>query len=260
MRIALHAEGEIGKLTGRILLAESRLVALGMYGQTRGAEDRRTTAIRSLTGYSPLVTDAPDARSFAIVAAEEGVSCVVTGQPRIDRRLARKFLEKGITLLVASDLSGGIAETLAAHEMASTDADTAVTVAWTTEGRPLRRGKAIPFPDPIGPRWAFRLGRARRFRKHPGTPISRYIAPVKGEWAGAMVQVAGERRGQVVEQVVGVADHAAHLNAIALTAGALAVAEGAYPPGVHRPAVAADAYLSVALRIGLGVASHTISG
>ena len=64
--------------------------------------------------------------------------------------------------------------------------------------------------------------------------------------------------GHPIEQVVGVADLAPHLGAIALAAGALAVAEGAYPPGIHRPAVNAAAYLGTALRIGLGVASHTI--
>ena len=48
----------------------------------------------------------------------------------------------------------------------------------------------------------------------------------------------------------------AHLGEIALAAGAIAVAEGAFPPGIHRPAVSAEAYLAAALRIGLGVASH----
>jgi hypothetical protein len=257
MRIALHADGEAGKRAGRILLAEPGLIALGMYGHTKGAEDRRTTAIQTLAGYTPLVTDAPDARGFAAVAAEEGVSCVVAGRPRVDRRLARKFLERGLTLLVASDLSGGIAETLAAHELASTDESNAVKVSWTESGRPLRRGKGIPFPDPVGPRWGSRAGPRPR-RRQSGTIVSRFVAPLQGEWAGAVVEVTGIRDGHSVEQIIGVADQGVHLAAIALAAGAIAVAEGAYPPGVHYPAVAADAYLGVALRIGLGVASHTI--
>ena len=260
MRIALHADGDIGKRAGRILLAESALTALGMYGHTKGAEDRRTTSISSLTGYDPLVTDAPDARSFALVAAEEGVSCVVTGEPRIDRRLTRSYLDKGLTLLVASDLSGGIAETLASHELATTDGDTTVTMAWTFNGRPLRRGEAIPFPDPVGPRWGSRVRRVRRFRKRIGPSMARFSSPVRGDWAGAVVRVTGDRDGRTIEQIVGVADHAAHLGAIALVAGAIAVAKGSYPPGIHRPAVAADSYLGAALNIGLGVASHTITG
>ena len=158
MRIALHAAGDVGKRTGRILLAEPNLTALGMYGHTRGAEDRRTTAIRSLNGFHPFVTDAADARSFALVAAEEGVSCVLAASPRIDRRLTKAFLQKGLTLLIGADLAGGIAETLAAHELASIDEESSMKVAWTTAGRPLRRGEAIPFPDPVGPRWADRSG------------------------------------------------------------------------------------------------------
>jgi hypothetical protein len=75
-----------------------------------------------------------------------------------------------------------------------------------------------------------------------------------------VVEVTGTRDGHPVEQIVGVADQGTHLAAIALAAGAIAVAEGAYPPGVHYPAVAAEAYLAVTLRIGLGVASHTIGG
>ena len=244
MRIALHAAGEVGRRAGRILLAEKDLIALGMYGQTGGTEDRRTMAIRSLTGYDPLITDAHDARSFALIAAEEGMSCVVAAEPRVDRRMARHFLDAGATLLVGAALGGGIAETLAAHERARTDRDRAVTIAWTTEGRPTRRGEAIPFPDPLGPRWGSLSGRSHRRRKTPGIPVTRLTAPVDGEWAGAIVRVSGERVGIPVEQIVGVADHGDHLAAIALAAGAIAVAEGAYPPGVHRPAVASEAYLS----------------
>ncbi len=259
MRIALHADGDVGTRTGRILLAEPELVALGVYGHRGGGADRRTMRIETLAGYDPLVTDAPDGRSFATVAAEEGVSCVLAGTPRIDRRLAKRFLDRGLTLLVGADLAGGIAEVLAAHEMAAIDRETAVRIAWTVPGRPLRRGEAIPFPDPVGPRWADRVGRTSRRRKRDeGPAISRYRAPLTGDWAGAVVRVRGEQHGRAVEQIVGVADHAAHLDAIALAAGAIAVAEGAFPPGVHRPAVAAGAYLGTALRIGLGVATHTM--
>ena len=260
MRIAIHAAGEVGRRAGRILLAERDLVALGMYGHTGDTEDRRTMAIRNLTGYDVLTTDAHDARSFALIAAEEGMSCVLAGEPRVDRRLARRFLDNGATLLVGAALGGGIAETLAAHERARTDRDRSVTIAWTINGRPARRGEAIPFPDPIGPRWGSRTGRSRRRRKTPGVPVNRLTAPVDGDWSGAIVRVAGERDGVPVEQIVGVADHSAHLGAIALAAGTIAVAEGSYPPGVHRPAVSAQAYLSAALRIGLGVASYTMTG
>ena len=90
------------------------------------------------------------------------------------------------------------------------------------------------------------------------TTVERFVALIGGEWAGAVVRVSGEQDGRQVEQVVGVADQKDHLAAIALAAGAIAVAQGAYPPGIHRPAVAAEAYLDIALRIGLFVATHTV--
>jgi hypothetical protein len=59
---------------------------------------------------------------------------------------------------------------------------------------------------------------------------------------------------------VGVADQRDHLLGLALAAGAVAVAGGRVPPGVHRPAAAAAAYLQEALRMGLGVATYTEGG
>lgn len=258
MRIALHADGEVGRRTGRILLAERDLTALGIYGSEGGTEDRKMTRIADLTGSDALVTDAPDSRSFALVAAEEGVSCVVGADLRVDRRLARRFLDAGLTLLIASGLGGGIAETLASHEQARTERNTSITIAWTTSGRPLRRGRGIPFPDPVGPRWASRVGRRIRRRDRAEVPIARFVAPVPPPWAGALVRVAGLHDEHPVDQVVGVADQGPHLEAIALAAGAVSVARGSYPPGVHRPSVAAEAYLQTALDMGLGVASYTL--
>ena len=256
MRIALHAHGEVGTRTGRILLAEPNLSALGLYGQTGSTEDRRTMAVRSLAGFEMLVTDAPDARGFALIAADEGISCVVAADIRIDRRLARRFRDTARTLLLAAGLAGEIAETLAAHELARNDVERQSVIAWTEPGRPLRRGEGIPFPEPVGPRWGRRHG--PRWRRGAGRHTSLLVAPVDGQWAGAVVRVSGHRRGAPVEQVVGVADQRPHLEAIALASGALAVSEGAYPPGIHRPAAASETYLAAALRVGLGVASYTV--
>jgi hypothetical protein len=259
MRIALHATGEIGTRTGRILLAERDLTALGLYGQRGATEDRRTMAIRELTGFGVLATDDPNPRDLAVIAAEDGLSCVTAAEVRVDRRLARRLLDAGVTLVTGANLSSGIAETLAAHELAQTDEDSEVLIAWTEPGRPNRRGMPLPFPDPVGPRWGERVGRKPR-RREPGPLVTRAAAPVDEEWAGAVARVAGSRDGKRVEQIVGVADEQKHLAAIALAAGALAVAEGAYPPGIHRPSIAASAYLAAALRVGLGVAAYTLEG
>lgn len=259
MRIALHATGDIGQRAGRILLAEPSLTALGLYGARGATEDRRTMAITDLDGFHLLVTDDDSPRPLAAIAIEEGIACVAAAEPRVGKRLARGFLDAGTTFLVGANPATGIAETLAAHELAQTDREDEVLIAWTRPGRPSRRGLALPFPDPVGPRWGDREGKKPR-RRTRGPAVTRASAPVNGPWAAAIAKVAGIRDGHPVEQIVGIADDEAHLAAISLASGAIAVAEGSYPPGIHRPAVAAEAYLAAALRVGLGVATYTFNG
>lgn len=247
MRIAIHSVGETGRRAALILLAERDLTALGLYGeQRRRAEDRRTIVIRSLDGFDPLVTDDVDAASgLAGIAADDGISCVLTAD-EVDPDIARRFTAQ--TLLLGANLSG-LADSLAAHEVARTDDVTETTAAWTVPGKALRRGDAVAFPEPVGARWG-----AERDR---GSASRRIEVPLDGEWAGAAATVTGFSSGEPVQRVVGVADLAAHLDGIALAAGALVVAEGSVPPGVHRPGDHPEAYLAAALRVGLEVAAYT---
>jgi len=252
VRIALHADGPVGRRAGRILLAERDLVALGRYGDTEGAiADRRTTAIRELAGYLVLATDAPDGLSFARIAVADGLHAVLSADVVIPEGLSAAARLAGVTVLAGADLGPGIADTLAAHEAARTTRTVHVRVAWTEQGTPLRRGIAVPFPDPVGPRWG-------RVVSQEGA-IERVVVPLQGPWAGALATVSGRMGGRRRERTVGVADDHDHLRAIALAAGTLAVAEGSYPPGPCRPADAAADYLSAALRVGMDVASFTPS-
>ena len=255
MRIALNPAGEVGRRAGRILLSERDLDALGIYGQRgAGTEDRRSMAITGLSGFSVLVTDATDGLALAAIAAEDGLDCVLAGDATPDGSLASRFAAAGKTLVIAADLACGIAETLARHEMARTEVDLAVTVAWTDSGKPLRRGEAVPFPDPVGALW----GRKQARRPADVVPTTRLVAHIEGPWAAAMARVTGRRGTRVVERIVGVADHGNHLRALALAAGAVAVAEGTFAPGVHHPADAGDSYLAVLLRMGLEVACYDL--
>ena len=61
----------------------------------------------------------------------------------------------------------------------------------------------------------------------------------------------------VATRIVGVADLAVHLEALALAAGALTV--GAYAWGGQTPSSAADRYLDAMIAAGLGVATHTLT-
>ena len=85
MRIALHAAGEVGTRAGRILLAERNLEALGLYGHDGSTAERKTIAIRSVAGFDVLITDDLDgASSFARIAAEEHLPCVLAASPELD--------------------------------------------------------------------------------------------------------------------------------------------------------------------------------
>ncbi len=252
MRIALNASGEVGTRAGRILLAERDLNALGLYGHSGKTEDRRTMAIRELTGFTVLVVDEPsptDALALAGIAADDGLSAVLAVAADVEPALAERFLAAGTTLLTGAGLSG-IADSLAAHEAARVDDETSIEVAWTVNGSPLRSGEAIPFPDPIGPRWGTVVERLDA----PAPTLTRIEVPVDREWSAAMARVsAGTRRARII----GVADLGVHLEAIALAAGALAVTQGSFPPGVWKPADAAEPFLKAALDVGMEVATFT---
>ncbi|MEX0825806.1 MAG: hypothetical protein WD184_03460 [Acidimicrobiia bacterium] len=248
MRIAIHAVGEAGRRAALILLAERELVALGMYGYTGPVSERRTIKIRELTGYDPLATDdAAAASSLAGIAADDGISCVVTAD-QIDPEVTRRFTDSGLTLLAGANLSG-IAESLTAHEVARTDQVTRTVTAWTVPGKPLRRGEPVAFPEPVGARWGEVVGR--------GDGSIRIRVPIEGEWAGASATVIGDADGEHISRVVGVADLGHHLDGIALAAGALMVAEGAVGPGFLRPGDHPEQYLAAALRVGLEVAAYS---
>jgi hypothetical protein len=75
-----------------------------------------------------------------------------------------------------------------------------------------------------------------------------------------MAKVRSAEGDREVTRIVGVADLAPHLEAIALAAGALAIGAGAFPAGgVRRPPDAAESYLAEALGTGLDVAAYTLS-
>jgi hypothetical protein len=248
VRIALHSISDVGRRAGRILLAERELSALGLYGHDGSrVADRRTIVIRELTGFDLLVTDdVAGASAFAGIAADDGIPCVVSAD-EVDASLADRFAEAGLTLLVGSGTVEAIATCLASHEIARCDEVSSVTLAWTSPGKPLHRGVAAAFPDPVGARWGRRVG----------SSPDRIEVPVSGPWAGATATVDGRVGGEVVHRVVGVADDREHLAGIALAAGALAVLAGGFGAGVHRPADAPEAYLGAALQVGLGVAAFS---
>lgn len=251
MRIAIHQVEDVGLRAGRILLGERRLDALGVVGRRPSTvTDERLEPVLDLGGYDVLVTDdvvAPAEQARTALAA--GISCVLWADADDElEELGGEFGAAQRTLLTGANLAAGLAPCLAAHEQARAREILDVAIAWTEPGRALRRGEAIPFPDPVGARWA----KQRSSEGH----TRHFVAPLDGEWAAAMARVTTGTRDGVLARIVGVADLAAHLEAIALAAGAMTI--GAYGYGLASPAARAEDYLAAALDAGLDVAAYSL--
>lgn len=249
MRIALNAIGEVGVRAGRILTAERDLAALGLYGDSTSiGHDRRTIVISSLDGFDLLVSDdAEEGSGLARLAADDGISCALPGDVSSDVRA--RFEESDSSVLITNCSIEGLAETLAVHEAARADDVAETVVAWTEEGKPVRTGEPVAFPEPVGARWGKR-------RRSAGT-TTRIAVPVDSEWAGAAATVVGRGPSGLERRIVGVADQVRHLEAIALAAGAVAAAQTDLT-GVITPKDLAEDYLAAALRMGLGIAAYTM--
>ncbi len=234
MRVAIHSTTEIGNRAGRILLAERSLVSLGLVDASPRNRDEKVERADDLGEYDVAVTDAKD-MAFIDRASSAGIACVLWH----DIEDTRWFADA--PLLVGSNFGNGIAPSLAAHAHAVAEGE--LTIAWTVDGRPLRRGFPVAFPDPVGSLWGEQTDSERGAR--------RITAPVQGNWAGALVMVGPHDNPT---RTVGVADEAAHLEAVALAAGVVTTARGSYASGVVRPDDSPEQYLLAALDMGLEVA------
>jgi hypothetical protein len=248
MRVALYDDSPVAIRAGQVLLAERGLTSLGLVDKDPTTSDRRIERVDALGDYDVLVTDVTgDAGWLVEEALEARVNCVLAADDGdVAKRYGSEFESIGRTLIVAANLAGGLARCLAAHEVASGGEVLQVTCAWTEPGSRLRRGEAIPFPDPVGALWGKRRGTA------DGEAL---VAPIDGDWAAATATVTSVVDGGIVTRVVGVADLGHHLGAIALASAAIAI--DSYATGCHRPADVAERYLAAALDAGLEVAAHT---
>lgn len=221
------------------MLGEKSLSALGILDSQLGTgADRRVRHIDSLTGFDVFVTDADgDVVDDLRLAHDAGIPCVVPGE----------IEDPPPDSIVGANARSGLAHALAEQEIRRVGVPLEVSIGWTTEGQELRRGTAIAFPDPIGSLWA---------RRAPSLVHPTFVAPVPGEWAGLSVRVTSASRAGVSTKLVGVADLAIHLDAIALAAAAATAADPGYPADVHQPWWS-DAYLAKAIEMGLTVATHT---
>ncbi len=260
MRIAVRATGEPGMRAARILLGEPLLQRLGYLDRApQFLDDERVAAVRRPSGYDVVVSDETETPLAVVESAlEVGASCVVWSDlweytDELDD-LDAAFASAGTTLLAGASLGSGIAPALAQHELARTDETLELSLAWTVPGRKLRRGEPLPFPQPVGALWGREID-----DDHPPAPerTTRFVAPLEGEWGGAMVRATGILGDGVARRVVGIADHAGHLEGLSLAAGAAVVGTNRAPSGLCWASDVGDDYLRSALEAGLEVATFT---
>ena len=246
MKIALDHTGEVGFRTGRVLLGDKRVRRIGLVGRAPSRRHQgRVEKAGELADYDLLVTDATSPGAHIRDAIAAGVHCVVWVEPD-----GEEADTGGVTVLTGANLASGIAPCLASHEVAMAHESPSVVVAWTEPGTPLRSGEPLAFPDPVGGRWG---------RRHGKGSDDAFVAPVSGDWAGALARVTPDSNGSAIRRIVGVADLAPHLEALALAAGALAVGSGAHPVGWTTAVDADREYLAEALGAGLDVAAYTLT-
>jgi hypothetical protein len=241
MRIALDHTSEIGVRAGRLLLGEEGLDLLGVV--RRDVKDRNPKIRRTddLAGFDAVVTDDPDSAILS-EAVSAGVPCVLWADT-FDRQIDTADLP----VLIGANLVTGIGQSLAAREADVAGPDAQILFAWTEPGKPLRHGEPVTFPEPVGSRWGTRRRMTNRRLD--------VAATVPDEWAGVIVRSTTSKE----TRTLGIADLATHLEAIALSSGAILTASGLVSAGEHRPEETADQYLISALRVGLDMASFTES-
>lgn len=247
MKIALDATGKIGARAARVLLAERSVAALGLIGRRSTSGDTRVSTITNLAGWDVLASDDTEQMERRYrQASDHGIPFVVPTDEGLFPH------DPDIPVVAGANPRAGLAVSLASQECARHSSPMEVAVGWTEPGRPLRRGRPLVFPQPIGNLWAHE-GRD----VWPGAPTGTQFsaAPVEGPWAGLVVRVTAATSEGVEVHTIGVADDATFLGGIALAAAVLAAASGAYPTGLHYPAAAAPAYLDASLRAGLGIAT-----
>ena len=249
MRVVVHPIGEVGRRALRILQAEPAVTEAAAWGVTEPPP--RTGVIADLEGVDVVVTDRPEPDDLAKACLAAGASLVTTaswgGEPW------QALADAGLSLVVGANIETGLAASLALQEAALMDEPLEVRLAWTVPGRPRRRGEPIPFPEPVGSRWGKEVD-PQGWAGH-NLSVKAFEAPVDGQWAGVMARVSGALDGGVQRTIVGVADHAMYLAAIALAAPVVPVGQHAYDPGRQWDSAAPTAYLDRALASGLDIAS-----
>lgn len=240
MRIALDASTEVGARAGRVFLAEDSVDYLGTIQPSSQSSSRRTGPAGDLASYDVIVSDGTTSATDLVARASvlEVPLVLWLDEPTLHRGSST------VAVVAGANMGSALTQSLLHHPSAEIVADDVVTIAWTEPGSPLRKGTAIAFPDPVGVVWTHERSEQQ------------FVARTEGEWGGAVISVTGIAG----DRIVGIADHAAHLEALTLAATALIAADGAYETGIQDAAVQSNRLMAKALELELEVAVWRASG
>lgn len=235
MKVLVDATTEVGQRTARILLSESDVDFIGLWNDDTATRGARSGPASSTSGFDVAVSDADDpSSSLAAHCSVEGIPLVLWSDGAA--------IPRGSTnapVVVGANVGTALAEVLRFHPTANASSEDSIRIAWTEPGRPLRRGEAIVFPDPVGTAWS--RERAK----------DRFVAHTDGLWGGAVIEL----QGPAGRRIVGVADNASHLEALVLAATTLVAADGGYPSAVSTAASAGEQLLNKLIHVELDFAT-----
>ena len=234
MRIAIDGTDEIAARTARVLFAEQGVSHIGFMQSGMPRLGKRTAAAEDLETYDVILSTGETAATDLIARASVlGVPLVLWhDEPGLHRGPST------MPVVTSANLGSGLAPSLVHHPSAAVTSSDTVTIAWTEPGRPLRKGEAVTFPDPVGPTWAEKRGNGH------------LVARTPDEWSGAIVTV----RGPGGERIVGVSDLGTHLEALTLASVALLTAGGTYGPSIGDASERGGELLEKAMEMELDVA------
>ncbi len=213
MKVALDGTDEVAGRTARVLYAEASVTRIGFMQSDIPRLGKRSGTAGDLSDYDVIVsTGETPSTDLTARASVLGVPLVLwKDETGLHRGPAAS------PVAVAANVGSTLAPSLAHHPSAAiTESDT-VTIAWTEPGRPFRKGEAITFPEPVGPVWAQRRSKGR------------FVARTSDNWGGAVLIAVGPHD----ERIVGVSDHAGHLEAITLAAVTMLAADGGYDANIQ---------------------------
>ena len=234
MKVAIDGTGEVAARTARVLYAEAAVTHIGFMQSEMPRLGTRSGTAKDLSGYDVIVsTGETPATDLTARASVYGVPLVLwKDETGLHRGPAAS------PVAVAANVGSTLAPSLAHHPSAAvTDADT-VTIAWTEPGRPFRRGEPVTFPEPVGPVWAQKRSKGR------------LVARTSDDWGGAVLIAVGPQG----ERIVGVSDHAGHLEAITLAAVTMLAADGGYDAMIQDASSQGREVLTRAMDMELDVA------